>query len=148
MPDRIRLSEAEKTAAHENTERALDRMAAATPKSSRVVELTDAERRQRARDKVASRAAAGKVPSQTWAPHDLEWAFEGREQELEDLERLAVEAGEARRAERREVSQAQELRRVTMQIEQGMIAAEKRERRARAEAEARRRLGLDEDGPA
>jgi hypothetical protein len=68
--------------------------------ADRVVHLTEAEKRSRARKNVArwaANSAEGRL-REVWSADDLAWAFKGHEQELEELELLA----ERTRAELRE----------------------------------------------
>ena len=100
----------------------------------------DVDERAAARAKVVAAANSGESPTAHYSKPDLEWAFRGCEDELEQLE--------ARAAERREELKVARLRAQAAEMVPSILNEWHREEqaalRARAVAEARRRLGLDE----
>ena len=110
-------------------------------------ETTDAEKRQRAREKVEAVARRGEMPRQHFSEDDLEWAG-FKSPEIDALEQLAAKAQDEQARRRRRADTSRELRRETERVLADWDERERRERWERAHAEARRRLGLDEGGEA
>jgi hypothetical protein len=97
-------------------------------------DFTDAEQRRVARGKVRKAAEGGSPPS-SFGKADLAWAFEGREDELAELEELSLKV----RADRLEQEEIRELRRSlgvwTEELLERWKTQEENERRKRARAE-------------
>lgn len=111
-------------------------------KPATTVQLTEAELRARAREKVAGAARnAGESPRARYSDEDLAWAFKGREHEIDELEQAAEQVREDRKRRTALVADSRRLSRETDRV----LAEWAAQRRRDAEAEARRRLGLQED---
>jgi hypothetical protein len=110
---------------------------------SEVVQLSDAEKRSRARKKVAGAARAGKTPNDSATRDVLEWAFRGHEQELQELEQTAELVHAARREAQKAAQRSQELSYMTERVLVEWDEQARAERRQKAQVEARRRLGWE-----
>ena len=102
-------------------------------------ETTEAEWRERARERVRRAARAGRSPRERFSDDDLAYAFTGHQEELEQLEQLAADVVARRRGQRRSIEQSRALQYETEKV----LAEWDQERRTKAEAEARRRLGME-----
>jgi hypothetical protein len=104
--------------------------------------MPDQKARDRARRLAEKGARVGRSPRETYPAADLRWAFRGHEDELELLERVALEYNgeKAARLERRE--QARAVQDMTAHILAEQEREAEAERRAAAEALAKERLGI------
>jgi hypothetical protein len=100
-------------------------------------ETSDEELRARARERIARTARSGSPPRELYSPEDLDWAFEGHEAELQELEQEAAEVPAAEAQHQGAVQRRRELQRMTNRV----LAEWDEQRRREAEAEARKRLG-------
>ena len=96
------------------------------------------------RGRVADIARRGERPSDAFAGADLAEAFDGKEDELAELERLAREVRDRQLENQARSEAVDRLYRMVDTIIAEWDAAEAAERRKRAEVEALKRLGLDE----
>jgi hypothetical protein len=110
-----------------------------------VTETPDEVARAKARERVARSARAGQAPSDLYDAGELEWAFAGVHEELEELEELAAQAPAAEAEHRSSIERSRELEAATDRVLAEFDAEEAAKRRAKAQAEARRRLGWKKD---
>ncbi len=107
-----------------------------------VRETSDQEQRANARRKVEEAAKQGELPSQAFEAADLRWAYEGRGDELAELEEQAKRAHDK---QERLAADPPHLRGLALRTETDNVLAEwDAQRRREAQAEARRRLGMDD----
>lgn len=113
------------------------------------VEVPEAAKREKARERAAALARKGTDPSQRYSPADLAWAFytDELQAELEELNATAKQVREERTAAWQAKQQAERLSRATEAVLREWDEEEKRERyeRARAEAEKRIAAAAEED---
>lgn len=98
----------------------------------------DEAQRAAARGKVSKAAHEGKSPSSYWSASELEWAFGGYEDDLEDLERIADQERQAEMERERLAARRREVDFTAKQLLKQWAEDEEREKRARAFAEAER----------
>jgi hypothetical protein len=103
---------------------------------------TEEQKREQARERVRQDARRGQTPSTSWAAEDLAWAFRGLEDELDELETVAVEAREAIAARREASARSNELRHMIEVVDREWQREAAAERKRKLETEARKRLGL------
>jgi len=100
------------------------------------------EKRARARADVAEAVRRGESLV-LFKANDLEWAFRGHEDELDELKQLEQQKI-AERGERHRALEAKDaLTRMTKRVLAEWDREEQEERRAKAEAVARERLGME-----
>lgn len=107
---------------------------------SNVVQLTEDEKRAKARDVVVAAARRGEGPS-VFTSDDVAWAFRGHEDEIQQLEETAERSRAAARERETARDSAELLGRMTQRVLDEQEQEARAERRRTAEAEARRRLG-------
>jgi hypothetical protein len=112
--------------------------------TSRPSERTEGERREQARARARGKAQTqGEMPRSSMSRQDFEWAFEGCEAELREIEDVAREARKREVERHRKRDARRELAGLTESILNERREKRAREERESAEGEARRRLELD-----
>jgi hypothetical protein len=107
-----------------------------------VRETSNEELRARFRERVAREVRRlGLAPRDVGGAHDLAWAFQGHEAELQELEEQAAQAPAAEAEQHDAVQRRRDLQAMTDQV----LAEWDADRRHKAEAEARKRLGWKKD---
>jgi hypothetical protein len=106
---------------------------------------SDAEARERARATVRASAERGDLPSEWYRAEDLQWSFQNFEDELAELERVALDARERQVEARAERARRHELHRATEAVLREWDEQDRAQRWKCAEIEAKSRLAAEED---
>jgi hypothetical protein len=99
---------------------------------------TDEAQRAAARRKVSQAAHEGRAPSAYWSAEEIGWAFDGHEETLAGLERIAEQKMEAQRERELQTARRRDVADTAERLLRQWDEDERREKRARAFAEAER----------